>query len=88
MKLAPPIFSGSTEPSEAEGWIRKMKSIFSVMGLQDDQKVSLTTFMLKDEASYWWKAIKHLLITLRRRRGNIVEQIYESFLSMVLSSYL
>ncbi|XP_059654941.1 uncharacterized protein LOC132301729 [Cornus florida] len=38
IKLTPPEFSGTTKPEEAEGWVRRMESIFAVIGAAEDQK--------------------------------------------------
>ena len=35
-----------------------MKKVFDVARVTDEQKTSFATFMLKGEASYWWKANK------------------------------
>ncbi|XP_058180038.1 uncharacterized protein LOC131298572 [Rhododendron vialii] len=63
MKLQPPTFSGGVEPLEAEEWLKRMESIFDVMSVSDDQKVTLAPFMLKDQARFLWEATKGLLTT-------------------------
>ena len=35
-----------------------MEKVFDVARVADEQKTSFATFMLKGEASYWWKANK------------------------------
>ena len=67
IKLSPPVFSITTRPTEVKGWIRRMESIFVVMGASEEQKVNLATFMLNNEACYWWETAKHLLVTLGDR---------------------
>ena len=35
-----------------------MEKVFDVARVADEQKTSFATFMLKREASYWWKVNK------------------------------
>ncbi|XP_059633347.1 uncharacterized protein LOC132276099 [Cornus florida] len=63
MRREQECLTGTTKPEEAEGWVRRMESIFAVMGAAEDRKVNLATFMFKNEASYWWDTTKHLLLT-------------------------
>ena len=56
--VGPPEFSGSTDPIEAQTWIEEMEKVFDVARVAEEQKTSFATFMLKGEASYWWKANK------------------------------
>ncbi|XP_059659237.1 uncharacterized protein LOC132306058 [Cornus florida] len=83
IKLTPPEFSGTTKPEEAEGWVRRMESIFAVMGTVEDQKINLATFMLKNKASYWWDTTKHLLLTLGEKEmifwNPFVKAFYEKY---------
>ena len=54
MKLNPPKFVGTTtDPLVAEEWLKKSGAIFEVMGVTDEQKLSLATFMLRGEARNW-----------------------------------
>ncbi|XP_028075669.1 uncharacterized protein LOC114277904 [Camellia sinensis] len=60
-KLGAPSFSGSPNPMEAEAWLRRVEQIFSVMEVSDEQRVALASFMLVEEAEYWWEATQRLL---------------------------
>ena len=64
IKLNLLIFTGTIEPLVAEGWIRKMETIFKVMEVRDEQKVLLAAFRLEDDAKLWWDATKILLTTM------------------------
>ena len=58
-KLVGPLeFSGSIDPIEAQTWTEEMEKVFEVARVADEQKTAFATFMLKGEASYWWKANK------------------------------
>ena len=61
LKLNPPEYLGSIEPTEAEMWVRDLETIFAVMKVLDNQKVNLVVFKLKGEAKYWWEARNHLV---------------------------
>ncbi|KAM7477517.1 hypothetical protein LguiA_025730 [Lonicera macranthoides] len=70
-KLSPPTFSGTTDPLFAESWLKSIKNIFEVIGVPDEQKVVLATFMLKGEARFWWDATNRLLTMV----GGVVPQV-------------
>uniref|UniRef100_A0A2N9G9V6 CCHC-type domain-containing protein n=1 Tax=Fagus sylvatica TaxID=28930 RepID=A0A2N9G9V6_FAGSY len=46
----PPMFKGTTNPFEAEAWVKKMEKLFTTMGCIDDRRVTFATFMLEGEA--------------------------------------
>ena len=58
--LNPPRFSGSTDPDEAEHWLKETERIFRVMQCADGDKLLLATFQLEKDArslsvsSMWW----------------------------------
>ena len=57
-KQGPPVFEGNTDPLVAEEWMRSMETIFEFMQLNDHEKVSCATYMLKKDARYWWDIIR------------------------------
>ena len=61
MKLNPPEFVGATDPLIAEEWVKKLNAIFEVMGVIEEQKLSLATFMLKGWARNWWEAMRRMM---------------------------
>ena len=50
MKLNPPEFVGATDPLVVEEWLKKLDTIFEVMEVTDEQKLTLAIFMLRGEA--------------------------------------
>ena len=56
--LVPPIFRGGTNFLEAEHWLKEIKKILDVMVVSEERRVSLASFMLRDEADSWWDMIK------------------------------
>ena len=57
-KLHPPPFEGGVDPMEAEEWMSAIESIFELMQLEDQAKVSCATYMLKKDARIWWENMK------------------------------
>ena len=51
-------FSSKKTFVEARAWLRDTERIFGLLGLDDQQRVQLTSWQLKEEASYWWKVIE------------------------------
>ena len=56
--LTPPIFWGGPNFLEAENWLKEIKKILDVMVVPKEMRVSLASFMLRDEADNWWDMIK------------------------------
>ena len=52
--LTPPIFRGGPNFLEAENWMKEIKKILDVMVVPEEGRVSLASFMLRDEADNWW----------------------------------
>ena len=48
--LIPPIFRGGPNFLEVEHWLKEIKKILDVMEVSEEMRVSLTSFMLRDEA--------------------------------------
>ena len=49
----PPVFSGYPELVEAKDWLKKIKKIFTYMGLKDHERVTCAANKLKWETLYW-----------------------------------
>ena len=60
-RLDPPYFSGTSNPTEAEAWILKIKKFFEVMDSSKEQKASYAAFMLDKEADHWWRMTERIL---------------------------
>ncbi|PNX56846.1 cellular nucleic acid-binding protein, partial [Trifolium pratense] len=55
MNNKPPIFKGGHDPEGAQNWIEGVERIFNAMKCSEEQKVVLGTYVLHEEAGYWWK---------------------------------
>ena len=60
-KLGLPYFSSTSDPTETEAWILKIKKFFDVIDCSKEQKTSYATFMLDKEADHWRRMTKRLL---------------------------
>ncbi|MQM03867.1 hypothetical protein Taro_036655 [Colocasia esculenta] len=56
--MNPHRFSGTTNPDEAEHWLKETERIFHVMQCTDEDKLLLTTFHLERDACAWWKSVE------------------------------
>ncbi|GFZ00425.1 hypothetical protein Acr_14g0000610 [Actinidia rufa] len=54
-------FIGTLNPTEAENWLKDAVRILDRMGVTEDERVDLVTFMFKGEALHWWEATERLL---------------------------
>ena len=55
------MFKGTTDPFEAEAWVKKMEKLFTTMGCTDHRRVTFATFILEGEADVWWTEEQRLL---------------------------
>ncbi|KAJ9693136.1 hypothetical protein PVL29_012047 [Vitis rotundifolia] len=56
--LTPPIFRGGPNFLEAKNWMKEIKKILNIMAVPKEMRVSLASFMLRDEVDNWWDMIK------------------------------
>ena len=48
--LVPPVFRGGINFLEAEHWLKEMKKILDVLEVPEERRVSLASFIFRDEA--------------------------------------
>ncbi|MQL87205.1 hypothetical protein Taro_019747 [Colocasia esculenta] len=56
--LNPPRFSGTTDPDEAENWLKETERVFRVMQCADGGKLLLATFQFERDARAWWESME------------------------------
>ena len=56
--FVPPVFRGGINFLEAEHWLKEVKKILDVLEVPEERRVSLASFMLRDEADSWWDMVK------------------------------
>lgn len=54
----PPEFKGTTDPTEAQIWIKEIEKAFRVAQTAENMKTTFAAYMLKGEANFWWETIE------------------------------
>lgn len=63
---SPPVFVGEAKPLEAESSLEQITKTLDMLRVEDEElRVSLATFQLKGDASYWWKYTKNTVGSTR-----------------------
>lgn len=58
-RLHPPTFNGQlADPAVAEEWIRKIEDLFEYAKIEGRDRIICATFMLENDARFWWDTIK------------------------------
>ncbi|MCI94242.1 putative Ty3/Gypsy polyprotein/retrotransposon, partial [Trifolium medium] len=52
MKHKPPIFTGGYNPEDAVKWLEEVEIIFEAMRCTEEDKTSLGSYMLREEANH------------------------------------
>ncbi|KAL8099833.1 hypothetical protein AgCh_032187 [Apium graveolens] len=58
--LKPPEFLGSADPVEAQAWLKEIEKSFEILGVEERHKTIFASYMLKEEANYWWESKRNL----------------------------
>ena len=61
MQLSPPLFSGTTDPMEANRWMVDVRKILTAFECPESRQVTFATFLLRGEAEEWWRATECLM---------------------------
>jgi hypothetical protein len=54
LRLKPPTFAGSSNPLDADDWMRKIKRKLEAIGCLENQHVHLAAHQLSEMALSWW----------------------------------
>ena len=57
--MKPVSFEGSTNSIDVEEWLSTIEIILEFMELNDEEKIICASYAPKEEAHYWWEAIKN-----------------------------
>ncbi|XP_073010946.1 uncharacterized protein [Typha latifolia] len=71
MQLNPPLFSGTTDPMEANRWIVDARKILTASECLESRLMTFATFLLLREAEEWWRELS----------GNMIVAQYEDKLN-------
>ncbi|XLU78371.1 hypothetical protein S245_001792, partial [Arachis hypogaea] len=61
LKVDPPKFKGTTNPTEANTWFQAMERALQAQLVPEEQRVEFATYLLMGEASHWWQGARRLL---------------------------
>ncbi|KAL4329596.1 hypothetical protein AHAS_Ahas13G0315900 [Arachis hypogaea] len=61
LKVHPPTFRGSTNPTEADNWFKDMERALQAQHVPNNQYVEFAAYQLLEEAHHWWHAECRLL---------------------------
>jgi len=50
----PSMFSGNSTPNQADKWMRELEKIFRATSCSEDKKLIFATYLLSEEAEFWW----------------------------------
>jgi len=63
LRHKPAEFTGKASPDEVDAWLRKCEKIFRVMNCEDEQKLLFATYLLNEDAEYWWSGMQQQMET-------------------------
>ncbi|XP_073300262.1 uncharacterized protein [Primulina huaijiensis] len=72
-------FGGTTDPFLAERWIRSLELHFQYLDMGDGDRVRCATYMLRDDAPFWWEGAAHGL--------NLATLMWDMFKEVFYSKY-
>ncbi|XP_073121846.1 uncharacterized protein [Henckelia pumila] len=75
----PKEFAGSTDPLEAEEWVKSLEDIFVYMQLADENRVRCAVFMLRGDARLWWEGAKLNEFLNLKQGGMLVAEYIKKF---------
>ena len=55
LRMNPPVFASSTEPTVADDWLRKTARELTTAGCTDAEKVKFAAHQLEGSAASWWE---------------------------------
>ncbi|KAL4337722.1 hypothetical protein AHAS_Ahas12G0138600 [Arachis hypogaea] len=55
LKVHPPTFKGSTNPTEADNWFQAMERALQAQHVPANQYVEFAVYQLLGEAQHWWQ---------------------------------
>ncbi|XP_057719576.1 uncharacterized protein LOC130934004 [Arachis stenosperma] len=61
LKVHPPSFLGSTNPTEADNWFQALERALQAQHVPNNQYMEFATYQLREEAQHWWQAECRLL---------------------------
>ena len=63
LRHKPAEFTGKASLDEADAWVCKCEKIFRVMNCENEQKLLFATYLLNEDAEYWWTGMQQQMET-------------------------
>ncbi|KAL4315512.1 hypothetical protein AHAS_Ahas15G0192500 [Arachis hypogaea] len=67
LKVHPPTFRGSTNPTEVDNWFQAMEHALQAQHVPNNQYVEFAAYQLLEEAQHWWQSKIPLAPTSKHR---------------------
>ncbi|KAL4287377.1 hypothetical protein AHAS_Ahas19G0180100 [Arachis hypogaea] len=67
LKVDPPTFKGTMNPTKADNWFQAMERALQAQHVPGNQYVEFATYKFEGEAQFWWLRARHLL-----KHGDVV----------------
>lgn len=84
MKVEPPTFAGTSEPVEAEDWLKHIKRLHRAVTTPAEYRVDFAAHCLIGEAGNWWTSIVAQMNVNCLTWEQFEELFYERYFSLVL----
>ncbi|XP_066165912.1 uncharacterized protein [Oryza sativa Japonica Group] len=79
LRIQPPTFSSTTNPMEANDWLRAIEKKLNLLQCNDQEKVAFATHQLQGPASAWWDNY----VVTRPDATELISGVYEDFEKLV-----
>ena len=74
-----PEFEGSANPIEADNWLVDIQVILNFLRLNDQEKVTCASFVLKKDARLWWETVEIRRDVTQMTWDDFVEEFKERY---------
>ncbi|GMN56219.1 hypothetical protein TIFTF001_025336 [Ficus carica] len=74
-----PEFEGSTNPLEAEEWLTSLQIVLNFMDLTDQEKVFCASYVMKNDARYWWEIVQMKRNVLEMTWNDFIQEFNDKF---------
>ncbi|KAL4343625.1 hypothetical protein AHAS_Ahas11G0097100 [Arachis hypogaea] len=75
LKVNPPSFKGSTDPTEVDNWFQSMERALQAQHIPENQFVEFAAYQLLGEAQHWWQGECRLM---QLKNGDIPWELFQT----------
>ena len=73
------MFESGIDPFDAEEWLNSIENLFEFMQLNEREKVSCASYMLKKDARIWWDVVKQTRDTTQMTWANFLKEFNNKY---------